>query len=583
MNENKLLLGDCLEEMKLMDDKSVDIIFTDPPYALGSEVIIRSDGKPNYSKAVDFMGKWKQPDGKFWEEWFIEAMRILKYGGRVIMFGMDRQLMLNKYYACFAGFVEQQSLYWYFSQNFPKSSSLSKNLDKNAGVEREIIGITNNTYDGAIRNPDNHKSPAETSNIGKWGLNKSPHGLPETASTTDLAKKYDGFRYSISPLKQTCETIMVFQKPYKTGSCLHDILAFENGDEECLCGALDIDNNRVGYEETTNAATNPLFRKNNNYKLMCGNDRDGTSFKIKKQPAEMNINDGGRYPAQSFIQCICDNVIIKENKNEPYSYKGKEYNNKETSMFNGDKPQAPSNYNDKGSGQIHTNPDCPCYILDQQSGNRKSGAMKSTHNVGKTGENGYMPNHGIYGKYKARPFQNEVEASEGGCSKILHKCRYDEDDFDIYQYAPKVSRKERNEGLDELSLKEREPRGNNQGVRYCKDCGLTDNGTNNHDNCSGIFEYKICQPIKNNHSTVKPLSLLNKILQLFKTPNKQVVLDAFLGSGSIGIACNKLGFEFIGIELDKDYFEIAKARIEYHQKKLEIEKNNQLSKMEDYI
>ena len=67
---------DAIELLKSLPDKSVDLIFTDPPYALGSEVIIREDGKPDYKKAVDFMNKWDQPDGKFWEEWFKEANSV---------------------------------------------------------------------------------------------------------------------------------------------------------------------------------------------------------------------------------------------------------------------------------------------------------------------------------------------------------------------------------------------------------------------------------------------------------------------------------------------------------------------------
>jgi hypothetical protein len=47
---------------------------------------------------------------------------------------------------------------------------------------------------------------------------------PLTAPATTLAQKYNGMKYSIAPLKQTNETILVFQKPYKTGSCLHDTL-----------------------------------------------------------------------------------------------------------------------------------------------------------------------------------------------------------------------------------------------------------------------------------------------------------------------------------------------------------------------
>ena len=46
------------------------------------------------------------------------------------------------------------------------------------------------------------------------------------------------------------------------------------------------------------------------------------------------------------------------------------------------------------------------------------------------------------------------------------------------------------------------------------------------------------------------------------TPKDGTVLDPFMGSGTTGIACKKEGFDFIGIELDEDYFEIAKARIE---------------------
>ena len=41
-----------------------------------------------------------------------------------------------------------------------------------------------------------------------------------------------------------------------------------------------------------------------------------------------------------------------------------------------------------------------------------------------------------------------------------------------------------------------------------------------------------------------------------------IVLDPFMGSGSSGVACKRLNRNFIGIELDKNYFDIAKQRIE---------------------
>jgi site-specific DNA-methyltransferase (adenine-specific) len=43
-----------------------------------------------------------------------------------------------------------------------------------------------------------------------------------------------------------------------------------------------------------------------------------------------------------------------------------------------------------------------------------------------------------------------------------------------------------------------------------------------------------------------------------------------LGSGSIAIACHNLGYDLVGYELDKDYFEAAKHRLEEHQKQLRL-------------
>ena len=66
---------------------------------------------------------------------------------------------------------------------------------------------------------------------------------------------------------------------------------------------------------------------------------------------------------------------------------------------------------------------------------------------------------------------------------------------------------------------------------------------------------------KNNHPTVKPILLMKYLISLV-TPKNGLVLDPFLGSGSTGIAAKSLGYSFIGIEQNKEYFEIAKARIE---------------------
>lgn len=63
-----------------------------------------------------------------------------------------------------------------------------------------------------------------------------------------------------------------------------------------------------------------------------------------------------------------------------------------------------------------------------------------------------------------------------------------------------------------------------------------------------------------NHPTQKPVQLMERCVKLW-TNEGDTVLDFTMGSGSTGVACKNLNRDFIGIELDKDYFEIARERI----------------------
>ena len=65
----------------------------------------------------------------------------------------------------------------------------------------------------------------------------------------------------------------------------------------------------------------------------------------------------------------------------------------------------------------------------------------------------------------------------------------------------------------------------------------------------------------NNHPTVKPLSLMRYLAKLTKTPTGGTVLDPFTGSGSTGVACMMENRHFIGIEKEKEYYDIACNRL----------------------
>jgi DNA modification methylase len=67
------------------------------------------------------------------------------------------------------------------------------------------------------------------------------------------------------------------------------------------------------------------------------------------------------------------------------------------------------------------------------------------------------------------------------------------------------------------------------------------------------------------HIAAKPVPLMEWLLRAF-TPAGQTILDPFMGSGTTGVACMNLGRKFIGVELERKYFDIACERIDQAQR-----------------
>ena len=78
----------------------------------------------------------------------------------------------------------------------------------------------------------------------------------------------------------------------------------------------------------------------------------------------------------------------------------------------------------------------------------------------------------------------------------------------------------------------------------------------------------------NFHPTVKPTELMRYLCRLITPPNG-IVLDPFMGSGSTGKGAILEGFDFIGMELDPEYIEIAKARIAHAEKEFKENQSQQ--------
>ena len=81
---------------------------------------------------------------------------------------------------------------------------------------------------------------------------------------------------------------------------------------------------------------------------------------------------------------------------------------------------------------------------------------------------------------------------------------------------------------------------------------------NNQKTSHSVMNYNIAK--KQGHITPKPIDLLQNLI-LHSSNENDIILDCFMGSGSTGVACINTNRNFIGIELDKNYFNIAENRI----------------------
>ena len=82
---------------------------------------------------------------------------------------------------------------------------------------------------------------------------------------------------------------------------------------------------------------------------------------------------------------------------------------------------------------------------------------------------------------------------------------------------------------------------------------------------NGLFKYPIVSPKERIHPTQKPVQLMEDLVRIHSNES-DVILDPFLGSGSTGVACINTKRNFIGMEVNEEYFNKAKNRIELAQK-----------------
>ena len=262
----KLMLGNCLDKLKELEDNSVDSVVTDPPYGLS------------------FMGKkwdYDVPAVKIWEECF----RVLKPGGHLLAFAGTRTQHRMAVNIEDAGFEIRDMIAWVYGSGFPKSHNISKAIDKIAGAEREVVGV-------------HHRHGGGTRNMHDGGLTTASE-LPLTAPATPEAQQWDGWGTALKP---ALEPITVARKPIAEKSIAENVLKYGTG-------AINIDESRIA----TDWSNDPNKRGFQGKDSQWADAETGTKTTDNAKPKPNNL---GRFPA-NLIHDGSDEVLdlFPETKN----------------------------------------------------------------------------------------------------------------------------------------------------------------------------------------------------------------------------------------------------------------------------
>jgi len=257
--ESKLVLGDCIEKLKELDDCSVEAIITDPPYEL------------------NFMNKkWDNTGIAYNVDMWKECLRVLKPGGHLLSFGGTRTYHRMACAIEDAGFEIRDMLEWVYSSGFPKNMNIGKAYDKVMGNEKKVFP-----------NP----------------LIKKQTGQEQTASmgakkaTLTVSKGSSSYKGLGTALKPSHEPIILARKPLSEKTIVENVIKYDTG-------GLDIDKCRLPISK-------PIIR-NLAYSNTEEYDKNKlTEWNIQKYRKENYINTEGRFPANVLVtdNALGDNSV----------------------------------------------------------------------------------------------------------------------------------------------------------------------------------------------------------------------------------------------------------------------------------
>jgi DNA modification methylase len=533
----ELILGDCLEKLKELEDNSVDAIVTDPPYGLS------------------FMGKkwdYDVPSKEVWKE----CLRVLKPCGYLLSFAGTRTQHRMAVNIEDAGFEIRDMIVWVYGSGFPKSLNIGKAVDKLQGNEREYIG-------------ENPNAIGRKENVGKFQpVENISGGEPRKSELTKGTSEWEGWGTALKP---ALEPITVARKPLEKGL---------NVAQNCLkwgVGGINIDGCRVEHNEPE-VYTNRTAPKSNGEKMgiFTENGKLASPSQSGRFPANL-IHDGSEEVRECFPETKSGTLKpykqAVSNANVDYAVVGEFRDvNRE-----GDSGSAARFFYCAKASKRERNMGLDCYLtvkyniplckeenmaVAQLLRRVISDTEVMSLSIDESGENIMVQCH------KDSLFIILTEINKIIESKTL----------------PLLMHSLTNESTQDVSLEKENGGSHAENVESLKRFLLATT-KENLESALGVSrvvlemlltirERENWKEATNFHSTVKPLALMEYLVKMVSREG-QVVLDPFMGSGTTGMACKKLNRDFIGIEMMPEYMEIAKCRIEAW----EVDEQLELSKL----
>ena len=533
----QLIHGDSVKELKKFDDNSVDLLCTDPPYGYG------------------FMGRdWDKvlPDINIFKECF----RVLKPGSMAFVMSAPRSdvqyrmaEMLEK-----VGFkIDYTPIYWTYASGFPKAMNIGKMIDKQKGAKREVTGkgkagAAFHKGKGVITGGFGNISDGTGTATTEWDEKNNP--------ATDEAKKLDGSYAGFQP-KPAVEVVIVAMKPLDKKGYLEQ--AQDNGK-----GVTWFDDCRIpfeeGYVEPENQTMPDLRDVGKKSKEAIGIDKlsYGQVQNAKRKPYKSNYQKKDGNETRGW-----NNSSGYGRDSEPKTTKRKPREDGTVFKTSGFKSENNDTAEASPFGRFPANLLVSDNVLDDgkiTKTNVKAGIRKAGNEFGQdSGWNDHtnvdsirtgISDSGGYSRYFSLDswFQKNIKQLPEPVQQTFP-----------FMIVPKASKSEKNDGLDNFEVKQK------------KGGGGTSNNTWYEDDvnaASGKFGSEKA-PSRNIHPTVKPLTLMNYLVVLGSRKG-DVVLEPFAGSGTTALACVSQERDYIAIEREEEYYEIAKARLDKVEQPLKM-------------